>query len=207
MFQRHAGGVADKAVGVGKVWNRQRNGFSGFCSGPVECLEALPQQSLRSAGCVFCIGWCCRLIARIRYAIEFALPAPATHCEIHRPVTANRHVGQRQWGARNKFFLRGLVGRAIRIKVDCIHRAECPIADVESLLVFGGKLCPVAKRCSHRRARTNVDQRRQAVGKCCGPLPRTAAPAEFTAAGGMIHARGPIPRRSEIPFHVGVVDK
>ena len=87
------------------------------------------------------------------------------------------------------------------------HRAERPVADVESALIFGGELCAVAEGHANRRTGADVGQRRQAVGEAGGPLAGAAAPAEFAAAGGMVDTRRPVPGGAEIPFHVGVVDK
>ena len=73
------------------------------------------------------------------------------------------------------------------------------------LLILRRELRPVAEADAGRRAGADVDDRRQAVGVVGRPLAGAVAPAELAAAGRQADARRPVPRRVDVPLHVGVV--
>src|SRR5690606_19449262 len=56
-----------------------------------------------------------------------------------------------------------------------------------------------------RRAGTGLDEWWQGIGVIGWPLSGAAAPSELAAADRMHDARGPIPGRPHVPFHVSVI--
>ena len=207
MLERHAGRVADEPVGARQVGHGQTDGRSGIGGGLMKSLQIVPQFPLAGESRLPGIHQRGRLGADIADAVELTLTTAAAHGEVDRAVRADGHVRQRQRCACHELLLHALVGRALRLEMNGIHRAERPVADVERPLVLFRELRAIAEGRAHGRARADVDQGRQAIGIAGGPLAGAAAPAEFAAAGRMVHSRGAIPRRSKIPFHVGVVDE
>ena len=207
VLEGHAGRVAEESVGARKPRQSGGHGGRGIASPHVKSLEFAPEPPLGGTGHIAGIDWCGRFSARVGRAVELALAAPAAHGEVDRAVLPDGHVGQGQRRTRDELLLHALVGGAVRLEVDRVHRAEGPVADVESPLVLLRKLRAVAEGHAHRRSRSDVDQGRQAVGKTGWPLAAAAPPAQFTPAGRMVHSGGPIPRRAKVIFHVGVVDE
>ena len=207
VLERDPGGVADEAVGIGKL--REGRGDGRLRVGPLhmKSLEPLADLAALGAGGRLGIDRGGRFLADVGHPVELPLAATATDGEVDGAILADRHVGERERRSRHELLLLALVGRAVGRQMDRVHRSERPVADEERLLVLGGKLRAVAEGGADRRAGADVDERREAVGQRRRPLAGTGTPAELAATRGMVDARRPIPRRPEIPLHVGVVDE
>ena len=57
---------------------------------------------------------------------------------------------------------------------------------------------------SGRRGQTDVERRWERFGKIIWEFRGSATPAEISPGNNMIHAIGPIPRGTDIPFHVSI---
>ena len=207
VLKRDPGGVADEAVRIGKL--REGRGDGRLRVGPLHMkgLEPLADLAALGTGGRLGIDRGGRFLADVGHPVELPLAATATDGEVDGAILADRHVGERERRPRHELLLLALVGRAVGREVDRVHRAERPVADEEGLLIFGGELRAVAEGGADRRAGADVDERREAVGQRRRPLAGTGTPAELAATRGMVDARRPIPRRPEIPLHVGVVDE
>ena len=207
MLEHDAGRGADEPVGARQLRQGEADGGSRIGGRLMERLQIVPELPLGGVGRLSGICWRGRFGADVADAVELTLATAAAHGEVDRAVLADGHVGQRQRCPRDELCLRALVGRALGLDMNGIHRAERPVADVERPLILFRELRAVAEGRAHGRPWADIDQGRQAIGIAGGPLAGAAAPAEFAAAGRMVYPRGAIPRRSKIPFHVGVVDE
>ena len=194
VLQSDPGCVADEPVGMVEV--REREVDSGFGIGllGVKAFQLLAQVVQMNRCGVLLDGGFGRFRTGVDHAIEFGLCASSSNGEAERPVGRDHHIGQRQWRPRQEFFLSGGVARTTGSDVNGVHRAECPVANIQSILVLGGELGAVAEGDSHRATGANVDQLGQAVEEVPGPLAGPAAPAELTAADSMRDARRAVPR-------------
>ena len=207
VFERHAGGGADELIVIRQLREGPGDRRSRIVRALMEGFEVAPERSLGRAGRRAGVDRRRRLRAGVDDAIEFALAAAAADGEVEGAIAADRHVGERQRRARHELLFRARVGRARGLEVDGIHRAERPVADVEGLLVLRWELRAEAERHAHGRTRPDVHEGRQAVWERRLPLAGAAPPAEVAAARGVVDTGGPVPRRAEVPFHVGVVDE
>src|SRR5207253_6220800 len=123
-----------------------------------------------------------------------------------RPVLrVDDHVGERQRRAGYELFQLALVRRTVGRQVGGVELAVAPVADEQRLLVLRRELGPVAEADAGGRTGANLDGRRQVVGVVRRPLAGAVAPAVLAAAGDVADAGRPVPRRVQVPFHVGVV--
>ena len=207
VFERHAGGVADEAVGAGELRQCGCHRGGRIIGLAVESLQGMPGRTLGSTARLAMIAGRRRFAALVDDAIQLALATAAADGEVEGAVLTHGEVGERERSPRQELLLHPLVGRTLWLQVDRVHRPERPVADVEGFLVFGGELRAVAEGRTHGRPGADVDERRQAVRERVGPLATARTPAELAATGGMIDAGRSVPRRSKIPLHVGVVDE
>ena len=194
MLEHDAGRGADEPVGARQLRQGEIDRGSRIRGRLMESLQVVPHFPLGGESRLPGIGRRGRLGADIADAVEFALAAAAAHGEVDRAVLSDGHVRQRQRCACHELLLHALVGRALRLDMNGIHRAERPVADVERPLILFRELRAVAEGRAHGRPWADIDQGRQAIGIAGGPLAGAAAPAEFAAAGRMVHSRRPVPR-------------
>src|SRR5687768_119235 len=86
-----------------------------------------------------------------------------------------------------------------------VKLSPTPIEREHGFLILRRKLCAVAKDQACRRPGSDVVHRRKIVRVPLRPFSGAIAPAEFAPANRMTNSRGPIPRRVEIVFHIGVI--
>ena len=205
VFERDPGGVADVPIGVAQVRKDLFHHLGRVGLRGMERLELAAQRPQFGPRHVVGVDGIGRLGAGVGHAVQFRLRAAATHREVQGPVEADGVVGQRQRTARHELFFHRAVRRSLGLNMNGVHRSEGPVADIQRLLVLRREPRAVPKLDTHGGARADVHQRGQAVEVVGGPLARPAPPAKLTAAGGVHHPRGAIPRRAEVPLHVGVV--
>ena len=192
---------------MAEIVENQRHRLSIARTVLVQRLQFMSQRPQLSELLIVGVGLSGRFLADVSHTEQFRLRAAPADGEVQRAVGSNRRVGERQRRARDEFFLHGRVAGPLRLDVNGVHRAKGPVEDVKRLLVLGREPGAVAEGHPHGRARTGVDQLRQAVDIISRPFTRAAAPAEFASAGGVDNPRGPIPGGAEVPFHVGVVNE
>ena len=86
-----------------------------------------------------------------------------------------------------------------------VERAIGPVGGEEGALVFGGEFGAGAEDGARGRAGADVDHGGKAVGVVSGPATGAAAPTVIAGVDDVVDARGNVPRRTLVPFHVGVV--
>src|SRR5258707_8527057 len=133
--------------------------------------------------------------------------------KIHRPIAAEFQVRDierplfatpDQAGWADKIFKRAAVGGTFGRKVDGKDSSVSPIHGEERLLIFRRIGAVRSKLHSCGRADADVQSSREAVREVIRPLARPFAESEVRAADDVVDARGTIPGRAPVPFHVAV---
>ena len=117
----------------------------------------------------------------------------------------NDRIRHRQRTAGEKFLLRRRVARTLWLEMHRVNLAPAPVEREERVLILRGELRPVAERHAGRRTGTDVQRGGKVVGIKLRTFARAVAPAKFRAAGDVVDAGGPVPRRVEVILHVRVV--
>ena len=117
----------------------------------------------------------------------------------------NDRIRHRQRAAGEEFLLRRRVARTLRLEMHRVNLAPAPVEREERVLILRRELRAVAEGHAGRRTGTDVQRGGKVVRIKLRPFARTIAPAPFAAAGDVVDAGRPVPRRVEIVLHVRVV--
>ena len=93
------------------------------------------------------------MLANVGHTEQLGLRAPATNREIQGPIRTHLGISQWQRCTGHEFFGASHIAGPLGLEMNGIHRAECPIEDVDRSLVLGREPGTGPKGNSDRRSR------------------------------------------------------
>ena len=137
-------------------------------------------------------------------AVDAPFGAATAGGKIQPAIWSDGQVGHIQRPALHEDFARSFVTAAGRLQMHRQNPSLRPIAHEQRVVILGWIHVMIVNFHAGRRTAIGIERGRQAVEIVIGPGRPTAAPAEFVPGNKLRDARGPVPGKPQIPFHIGV---
>ena len=137
--------------------------------------------------------------------VEATLRPSATGRHVHRATGTELDVGHGHRSTRGERFPAPAPARAITDQFDGEDAPVRPVRDEEPIAPGGREQAVACERHADGARRIRVDDRGKRVDRGRVQLGAAGSPAEVAAFDQVQHARGAVPRRTDVPLHVAVV--